>query len=270
MYEYEKAKSPVKISKIGISKGKAVIGPNSTITPVCADSMKFNHNAKLAKHSLVNLGELETLASWQLVDVKVCVTDVTDVEDHRCFNGNIIAKQKVFIKDETAVRPLFLYGEDINKVNVNQSYIMKNLRLRIVNGKTFLNTTKNDRFEVEKIDSIENLTEADTTGITSSAMIGRISGVNVINQAFFCQMCSKKGDIEENAFNCVHCGIKVLKSSCTRKWTLKLLVTDVGTNKFHILKFDNNLAEKLSTILNFEMNDEKELANFFLVRIYRR
>ena len=40
---------------------------------------------------LENLGELEILASWQLVDVKVCVTNV---EDHRVFKRQHHSKTK--------------------------------------------------------------------------------------------------------------------------------------------------------------------------------
>ena len=147
LHEFETAKSPVKLSRYNNSRGNVVIGPNSTVTPINADDVNFDYNANLACDTVVNLGEMEHLAPWQLVSVRVFVSLVEESFNHKCFDGSLISKQKVIIKDRTACRVLFLYGEDVDKLNQGISYKLKNLRLRMVKGKTFLNTTKNQPFE---------------------------------------------------------------------------------------------------------------------------
>lgn len=85
LVEYEEAKSPVKIAKCNSSKGNGdiIINQYSRITPVNSESLAFTFNANLAKHNVVELGELDKLATWQLISTKASVASISDPFNHQ-------------------------------------------------------------------------------------------------------------------------------------------------------------------------------------------
>ena len=157
---------------------------------------------------------------------------------------------------------MFLYGEYVDCLEQGKSYLFKNLRLRIVNNKVFLNTPKAKKFIYEETKEIPNLVGiSDQTDRTQTSMIGKIVGVSVIIQSHYCSVCGKKGLLKYKIFCCKSCEIKVSCREVTSMWSLKLAVRDVSTNQQHLLYFNNDVAHDLSNILCFELSDEDEIAS---------
>lgn len=99
--------------------------------------------------------------------------------------------------------------------------------------------------------------------MTQSSIIGKIVGVSVINQSYYCSVCAKKGRLEDSMFCCDSCSIKVGKHSVTCSWNLKLVVQDVVDKQQHMF-FSNDIVHELAGILKFPLDDENSVAsNFF-------
>ena len=142
MSEFEEAKSPVKFSRINENtKGDIILNNQSKITPCDASKIPFKHNPKLSKDSIVTLKDMEHLTPWQLVSTKVCVSERDEVIQHHGVDG-VIEKQSLVINDTTGCRTLILYGNDVSTLEVGETYLLKNLRLRIVNGKVLFSIAR--------------------------------------------------------------------------------------------------------------------------------
>ena len=259
--DYSEAKSPVKISKFTTSKGSIVLGKFSKIVPVSLDDVSFKYNSKLDSGNVLQLRDLAELASWQLISTKISVASVDEVQDHMGVDGKIIPKQSVTIRDSTACRPLILYGEDVGKLKVNQCYLLKNIRLRKVKGKVFLNTTKTEPFIAEEIDEIENLAPIKVGAeLTEGIIVGRIIGLSSIIQTYHCKVCGRKGEVKMNAFHCEYCKIQLAVKMTPCKWSIGLVLADTTSQDSHVLYLANDAVQQLVSLFNITLTTEDEVA----------
>ena len=124
------SKSPVKLRKFNLAKGKVFISDATEINSVDPETLNFTHNAKLATDAIVSLKDLESLASGQFVNVKANIHKIGELVTHALRDGKEVSKKEVVIRDDNAFRLLFtMYGEDGHMVEEGKTYILKNTLL---------------------------------------------------------------------------------------------------------------------------------------------
>lgn len=264
--EVDKARSPVKITKHDISKGDVVINNRTNISLMDNTAVTFQHDPLLAKDAFVTIKELEKLAPWQLLNIKASVATVNGMTTHQGKDGQSLNKQEVIIRDSTGCCSFYLYGEDSGKLEVGKSYILKNLRLRVVKGSVFLNTSKAEPFLYQMMDNLKDLVEVPSINLlTEQTMIGKVSGVSTIKQSFGCMVCGKTGTVEDkDIFSCSNCNIKSNVKSVVMRWGLSLLISDVATNEKYVMYFNNDNTHALADALSFDLSSQEEVASSLL------
>ena len=265
MADVDKARSPVKITKHDLSKSDVIINNRTNITLMNDSDVGFCHDPLLAKDAFVTLKELEKLAPWQLLNTKASVALVNEVTTHQGKDGQTINKQEIVIRDSTGCCSFYLYGDDTDKLDAGKSYVLKNLRLRVVKGSVFLNTSKTEPFSFQIIDDLPNLVKVSSiSSLTEQNMIGKISGVSSIKQSYGCMVCGKTGAVEGNVFSCTSCNIKCNVKAVVSRWGLTLLIVDVDNNEKHIMYFNNDNSHALAEALSFELSSEEIVASSLL------
>ena len=258
-------KSPVKMAKLQMSPGDYVITEKTQIKAMDPDQVGFKFNSKLSVDTVVNLLEMETLASGQIINANVEVAKIDEPVIHQSMNGPI-DKQNVIIRDNHRCRKLILYGQDVGKLVVGKFYQLSNLRLHVVNNNIYLNTTKSEPFVFKEIQPIENLVSLPEESILSEVTIkAKIVGINSIKCFYLCPVCNKKCDIKATTLNCRACKLTTLVSAGTKLWSLSAsLIT--ANRELHTLYFPNDFVHRLSEIIGCQLNDEdwvvKELLEY--------
>ena len=138
-----------------------------------------------------------------------------------------LAKQDVVIADPTAHIKVVLWGDHVNSLQLHQTYILNNVRVKTTKFERYLNTPRNEDFTV--IDDapfttpvIEYQDEVETT----STVNGMILGVQNAIKSLGCNKCQKRTvDITApHKAVCQSCGFQQPPSTCTPFCTLRILV----------------------------------------------
>ena len=89
------SKSPVKLRKFNLAKGKVFISDATEINSVDPETLNFTHNAKLATDAIVSLKDLESLASGQFVNVKANIHKIGELVTHALRDGKEVSKRRL-------------------------------------------------------------------------------------------------------------------------------------------------------------------------------
>ena len=183
------SKSPVKLSKYNVSNGQLYLNKSTLVSITAADDVSFEYDPRLAKDAIVSFKDLHSLAPSQFVNVRISVLEIGDEVVHQGVNGPL-AKQEVTLVDATTCVKLTLYGDDVNTLEVNNSYTLKNVRLYNVKGVVYLNTSLAAKFKYEKNCALENLSNIRNC-VTETKVTGKFIGVTQIQQFSLSRLQSK-------------------------------------------------------------------------------
>ena len=104
------------------------------ITPLEKHQIKFSYSEELAASTSgdpVNLSAIHNLASEQLICVKSQAASISGIKMVSTqYSGNT-QKQEVIIRDPTACVKFVLWGRYVDSLEINKTYLFKNLRVKI-------------------------------------------------------------------------------------------------------------------------------------------
>lgn len=156
--------------------------------------------------SVILLDALKTLPNWQIVCVKIKV--LKRGEPIEIKPG--LTKQDYTIADTSGTAELILWQEDVDKLNVNESYEVGHLMVKSFEGKKYLTPPKTaPQWTFKRCDDIEII---DESVIEESVREDK----KVMNNAFVCGV--KTIEMTVSCLSCKQCFIspyaKVIK--CTK------------------------------------------------------
>ena len=259
LHDASEAHSPVKISKLTVSKNDDfVIGDRNHISLAKA---AFKVDEKFHKDAVVSLNDLYSLAPGQLLNTNCYVTKVHEETTRKVRNGTDIAKQDVIVADATNSVKVILYGENVGSLCQDKSYLLKNLRLNSFKDTVYLNTAQAVKFDFEEIDEVEHVN--DIIAATEAEIFGKIVGVSSIILNFHCTNCDKKlVEYEGSVVFCQECGSQMLKSKCRTTIGLSIVICHDSVNV--TLFFPNSQAQQLKAIVDFPTDNDNVIAKALL------
>ncbi len=98
------------------------------------------------------------------------------------------------MRDSTTSTKLILWEDYVNSLEVNKTYLLKNLRVKITKNERYLNTAKTEKFTfMEATPFADPLVEIDEdlSVITTTTWNVRILGIQQISKQHSCSSCGK-------------------------------------------------------------------------------
>ena len=144
-------KSPVKMRnfKHADASDDVIITKWTQITPVEKDQIKFSYSDELAASTSgdpVNLSAIHNLAGEQLICVKGQAASISGIKMVATQHSGNTKKQEVIILDPTAFVKLILREKYVNSLEINKTYLFKNVRVKVNKYERYLNTPRKDEF----------------------------------------------------------------------------------------------------------------------------
>ena len=259
----QKAKSPVKVSNYTKSTGKDIVFNQYTkITPT--DDIDFQHSAKLLASGVANtIASLNEVAPEQLVSVKAEIAEVSGVKTVKTQHQGTLKKQEVLIRDATSSMKVVLWEDNVDQLQQNKTYLLKNLKVKVSNRERYLNTPKDDEFTASEEAPFKKPLVQFQKGlfeIESSTISGTIIGIHETKTNLSCVSCKKivcrcPDDDDLGECQSQTCKLKQMLSLCGTQWFLRLVVQN-SKNKAEKkrLSFNHQEVEELFQILDISLN----------------
>ena len=178
-------------------------------------------------------------------------TSVSGVKSVRTMFSGKTKKQDVIIRDTTAYMKLVLWDKYVNTLQLNKTYLFKNVRVKAAQSDRYLNTPRSDEFVATECEKFTGpLVEVEEDINTTSTIIGYILGVQRASKSLRCVSCNKTADVLENKAICKSCSLTQLPKQCHVVWSVRLLVKRDDSTKNLRLVGSNKLLEKFFSINN--------------------
>ena len=247
----EKVKSPVNIINFQKPHQDIFINKYTKITPLPIDEIDFPHAEICNKDGLILImSSLQKVAGEQIVSLKAEVAELSGIKYLDTVHHGKLRKQEAILRDTTSSTKVVLWGDYVGSLELNKTYLLRNLRVKVTKTDRYLNTAKTEKFtytETEPftrplVDVAEELSV-----ITSMTWTGRILGIQQVVKTPSCRSCGKTVNERANGVlgECSSYKMSQVLSSCPAHWFLKALVENV-----------NKTEEKLK--LSFYPNDVKQ------------
>ena len=97
----------------------------------------------------MNISAIHKLAPEKLIAVKAKVVSISGVKSLKTLYGTLM-KQDVNVADTTAHIKLVLWEQFVNTLALNNTYNIKNARVKVANYERYLNSPRNDDFSTAK------------------------------------------------------------------------------------------------------------------------
>ncbi len=171
----------------------------------------------------ISLEELRSMQEFDRVNVRVKVIDIKKTQ----YVGNNKKKQEIVIADSTSNCVLTLWENDIDTLELDESYYMSKMLVRVFNDDFSLSFQASGS-KVAKIDDLDDVDEH-TTDTTES----RLEGVTIIAikdfQSFqVCMFCNGKLDVNGDYGSCQKCKTMQKVNRCAYNEMAKIVVESPG------------------------------------------
>ena len=253
-------KSPIKLQnfKKTDSSTDIVITNFTTITPLNKTDVDFNFEENMTVKSadtVVNISSITRLAPVVSVSAvkKITLPQSNDITK--------LSKQEVVIRHTTASIRVVLWGDYVNTVERQVTYLFKHLRVKGTKFEKYLNTPKTNPFTLEECEEFQQpLVEVNDELITSKTISATSLGIQDATRVNSCVSCQKPV-IQKNQSSPLgvcqpqSCHLTQPLSKCDVKWTLKVrvLTTALPSNKL-LLTMSHDAVEDLVLAINPVLN----------------
>jgi hypothetical protein len=249
------SKSPVKLRnyKLGDHGNDLVITKHTKIHPLAREDIPFAISEELAASSTgdpIKLCSVHTLAGEQLISVKGQVSSISAVKTVSTHFSANTPKQDIIIRDPTASFKVVLWGDHVDSLTLNQTYLFKNIRVKITKYERYLNTPRSDEFTANEIEPFTDpLVPLEQEVNTTSIITGSIIGVHKTFKTLICQSCQKRSiDVSGNLAVCQACELSQVPASCPVHWLVRLLVKPEDSTKKLRLNLSNEVLKQFFSI----------------------
>ena len=225
------------------------------ITPLDNKDVDFAYAEELSLTGTgipVGISSIPKLAAEQLIIVKGKVVTVSGVKMQSTRYGKL-KKQDVVISDPTAYVKTVLWGDHVNALQLDQTYILNNVRVKSTKFEHYLNTPRNEDFTaVDAAPFTMPVIEYEDEVETTSTVNGMILGVQNTSKSLGCNNCPKRAVdiIAPHKTVCQSCGFQQPPSTFAPFWTLRILLKPENGQKNIHLRLDCNTAEALLHLIN--------------------
>ncbi len=261
IYALASSKSPVKLRnfKLDDHGNDLIITKHTKIDPLARENIPFDISEELAASSTgdpIKLSSIHTLAGEQLISVKGHVSSISAVKIVSTHFSAKTPKQDVIIRDPTASFKVVLWGDHVDSLTLNQTYLFKNLRVKITKYERYLNTPRSDEFTANEIQPFTDpLVPLEQEVNTTSIITGEILGVHKIVKTLICQSCQKRSiDVSGNLAVCHACDLSQIPTSCPVHWLVRLLVKPDDSTKKLRLNLSNEVLNQFFAITNIPID----------------
>ena len=153
-------------------------------------------------------------------------------------------------------------------LELNKTYLLKNVRMKATKTDRYLNTTKSEKFTFSETEPFQYpLEEVDEclAVITSTTWTAKILGIQQIKKEASCVSCGKVVNQISNSIlgecSSKSCGMNQVLSSCVAQWYLKALVQNVDKpdQKQRLSFYHSDVKQLLETLqINLDLNCASE------------
>ena len=253
-----KSRSPIKLKNYKRASNDSedlTITKFTKISTLEKNEVNFLFSEEISSASTgksVSISSIPKLATEQLIQIKGKVMKMSGVKVQSTRFGQV-KKRDVIVADQTATVKVVLWGEYVNCLQLNETYTLKNVRVKSTKYGQYLNSPKNEGFSAldatpYSIPVVEYEDEIDTT----SSVNGTIIGVEQASKHIGCNGCTKRSVeiVAPKKAICQSCKLQQLPSTCSIHWTLRILVKPKSGSKYLHLRLDSNSTEALLHLIN--------------------
>lgn len=251
------------MSKYTKSNGRDIVFNQYTkVMPVESADIDFEHSAKLLVTGIAtSIASLTEVAAEQVISVKAEVSEISGVKTVHTQHQGTLKKQEVLIRDNTSSIKVILWETNVEKLEKNKTYLLKNLKVKVSNKERYLNTPKGKEFTATETTAFKKpLVQVQQClfDMVSSTISGKIIGIQQTNNTRSCISCKKPvlpcAD-DDDLGECQSCKLVQILTACGTQWYLRLLVQS-STNQAERkrLVFYNQEVQQLMDVLNITLN----------------
>ena len=255
------SKSPVKLRnfKLDDHGNDLIITKNTKIDPLAREDIPFAISEELASSSSgdpIKLSSIHTLAGEQLISVKGEVASVSAVKNVSTHFSANTPKQDVIIRDPTATFKVVLWGHHVDSLTLHQTYLFKNLKVKITKYERYLNTPRSDEFTANEIQPFTDpLVPLEQELNTTSMITGSFLGIHKTFKTLICQSCQKRSiDVSGNLAVCQACELSQVATSCPVHWLVRVLIKPHDSTKKLRLNLSNEVLKQFFAIRQIEVD----------------
>ena len=143
-------------------------------------------------------------------------------------------------------------------LNLNKTYILKNLKIKASKQLRYLNTAKDIEFQFSETSPFEQplaQVDDDCSDLSSHSIQGKIIGVQQIQNSKGCVICRKKViplPSDNSLGKCEDCELVQLLSLCASQWYMRIVVQENSSTppKIHRLALFNQQVQELMSALS--------------------
>ena len=175
-----------------------------------------------------DISSLQKVAGEQVVSLKGEIAQLSGIKYLDTLHHGKLEKQEVILRDATSSIKLILWEDYVESLELNKTYLLKNLHIKVTKKERYLYTSKTEMFAcTEEQPFTHPLVEVDQdlSVITSTTWTARILGIQQASYVF----CGKTVTQCQNAVlgEGISCKISQVFRSCLAQWFLRVLVQNV-------------------------------------------
>ena len=240
--EFEQTGEAVDISSCKIKKSKYgeelnVQLANNTVVTTSPRKISIDRT-KLGIKSNIQLKDLSDLSDGLRVS---CTVKVLRLEQKSVVSGGQ-SLQNVIIADSSLSSKIVLWNNDIGRLEIGNSYVLKNVVVKSYQNDKSLHFPKQGA-TIEEINDIGTVAPDDTPtydNVTSSEVAGILS----FDDYLMCIICKSKVQLKDDKSGiCTNCNLIQKVNLCKKQIRAKLLLTRPGGNYITLNVFGEHLTE---------------------------
>ena len=249
-------KSPVKMKNYKQSSNDDLtITQFTKIIPLDNKDVNFAYSEELCLAGTgkpIPISSIIKLAAEQLIIVKGKVVKTSGVKMQPTRYGKL-KKRDVVIADPTAYIKVVLWGNYVDALQLHETYILNNVRVKNTKFERYLNTPRNENFTaVNDVPFTTAVVPYEDEVDTTSTVNGMILGIQNASKSLACNNCQKRTVqiVTPHKGLCQSCKSQQPPSSCAFFWSLRILVKPENGHKNIHLRLDHNATETLLHLIN--------------------
>ena len=156
MKTLEKVESPVKIQNFQKPDKDILLNKFTKIKPIEKSEIDFIRAEICNSEGLVpNLSSLQNVAGEQVISVKGEIAQLSGVKYVNALHHGKLKRQEVVVRDTTSSTNLMLWEENVDCLELNKTYLLKNVRMKATKTDRYLNTTKSEKFTLSETEPFQ-------------------------------------------------------------------------------------------------------------------
>lgn len=222
------------------------------------------HDYLTVTGQIESISALQDIAPDQVLTVKAEVAFVAPVKRLCTPRHGSLEKQEVMLRDPTGFIKLVLWQQYVDSLEVHTTYVLENLKVRVLRQMRYLNTAKDIQFvyrSVEPFDQPLVVCENELADLALKTFTGKIIAVQQLSHTLSCMGCRKKlspSSADDELAECEECHLVQMIGLCVPQWFLRAIFQDSVTKDLHKLSLFNQAVHLLLEALEIPVDNTSE------------